>query len=81
MPSQLYTQNVECIIYNRWLPVVESQGGVSEGQDMFSKGISTSDPFKLFISLIEDTSHRKGSTYKHCMVVNLDLENALSSPN
>ncbi|CAD7080141.1 unnamed protein product [Hermetia illucens] len=70
---------LERVIYNRLLPVVESQGGLSDRQYRFRKARSTIDAIKLVTGLAEDAIHGKGSTSKYCVVVTLDVKNAFNS--
>ncbi|CAD7080109.1 unnamed protein product [Hermetia illucens] len=72
---------LERVIYNRLLPVVESQGGLSDRQYRFRKARSTIDAIKLVTGLAEDAIHRKGSSSKYCVVVTLDVKNAFNSAN
>ncbi|CAD7085026.1 unnamed protein product [Hermetia illucens] len=72
---------LERVIYNRLLPVVESQGGLSDRQYGFRKARSTIDAIKLVTDLAEDAIHGKGSTSKYCVVVILDVKNAFNSAN
>ncbi|CAD7081162.1 unnamed protein product [Hermetia illucens] len=72
---------LERVIYNRLLPVVESQGGLSHRQYGFRKARSTIDAIKLVTGLAEDAIHGKGSTSKYCVVVTLDVKNAFNSAN
>ncbi|CAD7081762.1 unnamed protein product [Hermetia illucens] len=72
---------LERVIYNRLLPVVESQGGLSDRQYGFRKTRSTIDAIKLVTGLAENAIHGKGDTSKYCVVVTLDVKNAFNSAN
>ena len=72
---------LERVIYNRLLPVVESQGGLSDRQYGFRKARSTIDAIKMVTGLAENAIHGRGSTSKYCIVVTLDVRNAFNSAN
>ena len=72
---------LERAIYNRLLPVVESQGGLSDRQYGFRKARSTIDAIKMVTGLAENAIHGRGCTIKYCVVVTLDVRNAFNSTN
>lgn len=62
---------LERVIYNRLLPVIASQKGISDRQYVLRKARLIINAIKLVTGLAGDAIHGKDSSSKYSMVVNL----------